>query len=168
MKRLFTFLLALLITVPLAACGTTSIANNSSDTMQEKVKEKESEAKAAPETKTEVNSYASNSKQKVTCSMCNGTGSVRYYYGDSPLEAALDGHDDYEYGPCSSCDGKGYTYVKVSSSSGNSSKSESSSKKICPSCNKSVSSLVTKKDAAGVSRTWCSGCWSDYNSIMGN
>ena len=38
-------------------------------------------------------------KETVKCSNCNGTGKVRYYYGNSALEAALDGHNDYEYGP---------------------------------------------------------------------
>lgn len=36
----------------------------------------------------------------------------------SALEAAMDGHDDYEYGKCTSCDGTGYTYIKTSGSSG--------------------------------------------------
>lgn len=37
----------------------------------------------------------------------------------------------------------------------------------CPSCGKQVSRLITRKDAAGVSRTWCSDCWRDYDDIMG-
>lgn len=47
---------------------------------------------------------------KVKCDLCNGTGKVKYYYGSSALEAYLSGHNDYEYGPCSRCDGKGYYY----------------------------------------------------------
>lgn len=43
----------------------------------------------------------------------------------------------------------------------------SSSRKTCPSCGKSVTSLITKKDVFGDTHTWCSGCWSDYHSIMG-
>lgn len=42
-----------------------------------------------------------------------------------------------------------------------------SSRKICPSCGKSVTSLITKKDVFGDTHTWCSGCWSDYHAIMG-
>ena len=102
-------------------------------------------------------------KEKVKCSICNGTGKVKYYYGDSALEAALDGKNDYEYGPCTSCDGTGYTYFTTSDNSESSSNLET-----CPSCGKKVESLSTKKDAAGVKRTWCSSCWSEYNSIMGN
>jgi hypothetical protein len=42
-----------------------------------------------------------------SCPMCNGTGSVRYNYGSSDLEAILSGHDPYTYGPCTSCGGTG-------------------------------------------------------------
>ena len=87
--------------------------------------------------------------------MCNGTGLVKYYYGSSALEAAMDGHDDYEYGKCTSCDGTVYTYIKTSGSSGY-------GKKTCPSCGKKVSRLITKEDDVGVNRTWCSECWYDY------
>ena len=67
------------------------------------------------------------------------------------------------------------SYVSGSSSSKSSSKSSSSSKsnssksnmKTCPSCGKKVSSLITRKDKAGVKRTWCSSCWADYNKIIG-
>ena len=38
---------------------------------------------------------------------------------------------------------------------------------VCPSCGKKVSKLISKKDAAGVVRNWCSSCWADYNAIMG-
>lgn len=41
------------------------------------------------------------------CSRCNGTGSVRYNYGSSDLEAYLSGHDPYTYGTCGSCGGTG-------------------------------------------------------------
>lgn len=42
-----------------------------------------------------------------TCSACNGTGLVRYYYGGSSLEAELDGYDDFEYNQCYRCLGTG-------------------------------------------------------------
>ncbi len=54
--------------------------------------------------------YKAHEDSKVKCSFCNGTGKVKYYYGSSALEAYLSGHNDYEYGPCTSCDGKGYVY----------------------------------------------------------
>lgn len=41
------------------------------------------------------------------CSHCNGTGYVRYYYGDSDLEAILTGHDPFTTGKCTSCNGTG-------------------------------------------------------------
>ena len=41
------------------------------------------------------------------CSVCNGTGYVRYYYGESALEAWLSGHEDYTVGKCTSCGGTG-------------------------------------------------------------
>lgn len=49
------------------------------------------------------NSSSSNGK----CYWCNGTGSVRYNYGSSDLEAILSGHDPYTYGTCASCGGTG-------------------------------------------------------------
>ena len=91
-------------------------------------------------------------EKKVTCTMCNGTGQVKYYYGD--------GDNDYNLGPCTSCDEKGYTIVEVDKKDAN--------KEICGSCNKTVDKLVTKKDAAGESRTWCEDCWASYDSMMGN
>lgn len=54
--------------------------------------------------------YKAKEDSKVKCDLCNGTGKVKYYYGSSALEAYLSGHNDYEYGPCSRCDGKGYVY----------------------------------------------------------
>ena len=41
------------------------------------------------------------------CPNCGGTGYVRFYYGDSDLEAILSGHDPYELGVCPMCHGKG-------------------------------------------------------------
>ena len=41
------------------------------------------------------------------CEWCNGTGAVKYYYGDSDLQAALEGHDASWYGVCGSCGGDG-------------------------------------------------------------
>ena len=102
-------------------------------------------------------SKSSVGSKKVKCTVCNGTGSVRYNYGDSDLQAILDGHDPYTYGKCSACNGTGYSgYTQKAGTKG------------CGSCGKTVSSLSTRKDAAGVSRTWCSSCWASYNSIMGN
>ena len=40
---------------------------------------------------------------KVTCTMCDGAGEVKYYYGE--------GDNDYDMGPCTSCDEKGYIMV---------------------------------------------------------
>ena len=51
---------------------------------------------------------SSNSAQK-KCQHCNGTGSVKYYYGSSDLEAFLNGHESSWYGPCTSCNGTGKT-----------------------------------------------------------
>lgn len=50
-------------------------------------------------------------RHKVKCKLCNGTGSVKYNYGSSDLEAILSGHDPYTFGPCSSCDGTGKAYA---------------------------------------------------------
>lgn len=43
-----------------------------------------------------LTSCGGNKGQKVTCSMCNGLGQVKYYYGD--------GDNDYNLGPCTSCE----------------------------------------------------------------
>ena len=43
------------------------------------------------------------------CYWCKGTGSVKYYYGESDLEAFVDGHDASWYGTCGSCGGTGKT-----------------------------------------------------------
>lgn len=40
---------------------------------------------------------------KVTCTMCNGSGEIKYYYGE--------GDNDYDMGLCTSCDEKGYIMV---------------------------------------------------------
>lgn len=94
-----------------------------------------------------------NKPQKVTCVMCNGSGEVKYYYGE--------GDYDYNMGPCTSCDEKGYTMITPSGDSGN------GNRVVCGSCEKYVDNLITKKDAAGESRTWCSDCWESYDDIMG-
>ena len=90
-------------------------------------------------------------EKKVTCTMCNGTRQVKYYYGD--------GDNDYNLGPCTSCDGKGYTIVEVDK--------KDADKEICGSCNKAVDELITKVDAAGENRSWCADCWADYDAMMG-
>lgn len=48
-------------------------------------------------------------KVRVTCSFCNGTGQLKYYYGDRDNE--------YNWGPCTSCDEKGYTMMTPSGDS---------------------------------------------------
>ena len=94
-----------------------------------------------------------NKEQKVTCTMCNGSGQVKYYYGE--------GDNDYNMGPCTSCDEKGYNKVipKGDLSGGK--------RVICGSCETYVDELITQKDAAGEDRTWCADCWADYHAIMG-
>lgn len=53
-------------------------------------------------------SFSSNSSTtSKVCAFCHGSGKVRYYYGSSWIEAALSGHDNYEYGKCTSCNGTG-------------------------------------------------------------
>lgn len=56
-------------------------------------------------------SYGNNnsSSKGKKCSWCNGTGSVKYYYGGSDLEAIIDGHESSWYGQCGSCGGTGYS-----------------------------------------------------------
>ena len=92
-------------------------------------------------------------EHKVTCTMCNGTGEVKYYYGD--------GDNDYNMGPCTSCDGKGYTIVEIEGDLGE-------NEVICGSCGKVVDKVITRKDNAGESRTWCQNCWDEYDEMMGN
>lgn len=93
-----------------------------------------------------------NKEQEITCTMCNGSGEVKYYFGD--------GDNDFNMGICTSCDGKGVVTVVPSGNS-------FGSKEICPSCEKYVKELITKEDAAGENRTWCSDCWEEYDDIMG-
>ena len=94
-----------------------------------------------------------NKEQKVTCTMCNGSGEVKYYYGD--------GDNDYNMGSCTSCDGTGYVMIKPTGNS------NGGKRVICGSCGKYVDELITKNDAAGESRTWCADCWAEYDSLMG-
>ena len=95
----------------------------------------------------------SNKEQKVTCSICNGTGEVKYYFGD--------GDNDYNMGQCTSCEGKGYVMVvPIGDSNGG-------KRVICSSCYKYVDELITKEDVAGEKRTWCADCWEEYDSMMG-
>ncbi len=48
-----------------------------------------------------------NSNKEDKCAICNGTGYVKYYYGESDLQAYLDGYDPYTVGKCTSCGGTG-------------------------------------------------------------
>lgn len=61
-----------------------------------------------------------NKGQQVICSVCNGTGQVKYFYGDKD--------DEYNWGPCTSCDEKGYI-MTVPSGDSNGGKNQ-----ICSSC----------------------------------
>ena len=66
---------------------------------------------------TEFNAYdesgnekkSNSSSKKEKCYWCNGTGSVKYNYGGSDLEALIDGHEASWYGQCGSCGGTGYS-----------------------------------------------------------
>lgn len=100
-----------------------------------------------------LTSCGSNKEQQVMCTMCNGSGEVKYYYGE--------GDNDYNMGPCTSCDEKGYILVTPSGNS------NGGKNKVCGSCEKYVKELITKEDAAGESRTWCSDCWDNYDDMMG-
>ena len=91
---------------------------------------------------------------KVTCTMCNGSSEVKYYYGE--------GDNDYDMGSCTSCDEKGYIMVVPMGDSNH------RKRVICGSCETYVDELITKEDAAGESRTWCADCWADYDALMGN
>lgn len=95
-----------------------------------------------------------NKEQKVNCTMCNGTGEVKYYFGD--------GDNDYNMGSCTSCDGKGYIMVVPIGDS------DGGRRVICGSCTKYVDELITKEDASGEQRTWCAECWDEYDRMMGN
>lgn len=166
MRKLLLLIVALAMLLCAAGCGSASNAPDSAATVPPTTPRPTpgslpdvTPAVEAPDSSASAN--RSGSKEKVTCSMCNGTGKVRYYYGGSATEAALNGKNDYEYGPCTSCGGTGYTYVTVSGSP------SSSNKVTCPSCGKKVDRLISRKDAAGVTRNWCSSCWADYDAIMG-
>lgn len=52
-------------------------------------------------------SHSSSGSSSGKCIVCNGTGTVKYYYGSSDLEAWLSGHDAYTFGKCTSCNGTG-------------------------------------------------------------
>ena len=52
-----------------------------------------------------VKKQSNSSKGK--CEHCNGSGAVKYNYGDSDLQAIIDGHDASWYGLCTSCGGTG-------------------------------------------------------------
>ena len=100
-----------------------------------------------------ISGCGGNKEQKVTCTMCNGTGEVKYYYGD--------GDADYNMGPCTSCEGKGYIMVVPIGDS------DGGKKVICGSCTKYVDELITKEDVSGEQRTWCAECWKEYDRMMG-
>ena len=61
-------------------------------------------------TSNNTSNNSSNKTTKTKCELCNGTGSVKYYYGSSDFEAIINGYDPYTFGPCSRCDGDGYYY----------------------------------------------------------
>lgn len=73
----------------------------------------------------------SNKEQKVTCSICNGIGEVKYYFGD--------GDNDYNLGPCTSCEGKGYIMVVPIGDS------DGGKRVICSSCYNMLTNLLPKK-----------------------
>ena len=60
-----------------------------------------------PATKEKDHSSDINIGGEEKCDNCNGTGRVKYYYGDSAFEAAINGHEDSWYGICGSCGGTG-------------------------------------------------------------
>ncbi len=82
---------------------------------QIKAYDAEAEYKEYKQEQEELNNALNGNKQPegngfgdTKCSWCNGTGAVKYYYGDSELEAVLNGHEDSWYGTCGSCGGTGY------------------------------------------------------------
>ena len=91
--------------------------------------------------------------QKVPCVMCNGTGEVKYYYGD--------GENEFNLGPCTNCDETGFVTVTPKGDS------NGGKRAVCGSCEHYVDELVTKEDVAGESRTWCADCWAEYDEIIG-
>lgn len=62
--------------------------------------------KKLPGTSSNTNGSVNGNKGD-KCAICNGTGYVKYYYGESDLQAYLDGHDPYTVGKCTSCGGTG-------------------------------------------------------------
>lgn len=94
-----------------------------------------------------------NKGQQLICSVCNGTGQVKYFYGDKD--------DEYNWGPCTSCDEKGYI-MTVPSGDSNGGKNQ-----ICSSCERYVEELITKEDNAGERRSWCADCWEEYEQLIG-
>lgn len=92
-------------------------------------------------------------EKKVICPMCNGTGQVKYYYGE--------GDNDYNMGPCTTCDEKGFIMIVPTGDS------KGGTRVICGSCEKYVDELITKEDVSGENRTWCAECWKDYDKLMG-
>ena len=105
-KRIVAILLtAAIAAATITACGKTAESPETTAVTVEETETK-TETETVQETTVEETKYSSSyskdsyssSTEKVTCSMCNGTGLVKYYYGSSALEAAMDGHDDYEYG----------------------------------------------------------------------
>ena len=94
-----------------------------------------------------------NKGQQVICSVCNGTGQVKYFYGDKD--------DEYNWGPCTSCDEKG-CIMTVPSGDSNGGKNQ-----ICSSCEIYVEELITKEDNAGERRSWCADCWEEYEQLIG-
>lgn len=55
---------------------------------------------------TELESEGSSLEGK--CPACNGSGTIRYNYGSSDLEAWLTGHDAYTLDTCPMCHGRGW------------------------------------------------------------
>ena len=51
--------------------------------------------------------YSKKNGPRGNCTWCNGTGKMKYYYGASALEAAMDGYDDYDFYNCAHCHGTG-------------------------------------------------------------
>lgn len=60
-----------------------------------------------PDEWSNENYGSSSGSSSGKCIVCNGTGYVKFYYGNSDLEAWLSGHDPYTFVVCSSCGGTG-------------------------------------------------------------
>ena len=68
------------------------------------------QAAAMEKTSSDVDSSSNtsnNSGKGKKCPWCNGTGSVKYYYGSSAYESIINGHEDSWYGQCGACHGTG-------------------------------------------------------------